>query len=248
MKKASMLNSGLCMPLIGFGTAVFLFPSKEDSETIKLAILEAIKTGYRHFDTAALYQTEQCLGEAMAEALRLGLIASRDELFITSKLWCTHTYPDRVFPALQLSLNEFQVEGLVEIDFKSVWATMEECQRLGLTKFIGVSNFSCKKLEQILSTATIPPSVNQVFMKWAYEQGVSVVVKCFNNERMKENLKIFNWELTSEESMKIKQIPQSRGFVGEGIVSIDGPFKMAKLQNMGLHVQDSLGPYFNGII
>jgi len=48
------------------------------------------------------------------------------------------------------------------MDFEVVWSEMEECQRLGLAKCIGVSNFSCKKLQHILSIATIPPSVNQV--------------------------------------------------------------------------------------
>lgn len=48
------------------------------------------------------------------------------------------------------------------MDFKSVWAQMEECQRLGLAKAIGVCNFSCRKLENLLSYATIPPAVNQV--------------------------------------------------------------------------------------
>ena len=51
---------------------------------------------------------------------------------------------------------------LVPIDMKGVWAAMEECQRLGLTKAIGVSNFSVKKLEKLLSFANIPPAVNQV--------------------------------------------------------------------------------------
>jgi diketogulonate reductase-like aldo/keto reductase len=59
----------------------------------------------------------------------------------------------------RLSCDE---EDLMPMDFKSVWAAMEECQRLGLAKSIGVSNFSCKKLQNLLSSATIPPSVNQV--------------------------------------------------------------------------------------
>ena len=58
--------------------------------------------------------------------------------------------------------SPFDKQDLMPMDFKSVWAAMEECQRLGLTKSIGVSNFSCKKLENLLSFATIPPSVNQV--------------------------------------------------------------------------------------
>lgn len=53
-------------------------------------------------------------------------------------------------------------DELMPMDYKAVWEGMEECQRLGLAKSIGVSNFSCKKLETVLSLATIPPSVNQV--------------------------------------------------------------------------------------
>ena len=56
----------------------------------------------------------------------------------------------------------FAEEDMIPMDFKSVWAAMEECQRLGLAKFIGVSNFSCKKLQNLLSSSTIPPVVNQV--------------------------------------------------------------------------------------
>lgn len=59
-------------------------------------------------------------------------------------------------------------QELLPMDYKGVWESMEECQRLGLTKSIGVSNFSIKKLENILSFATIPPSVNQVsFLKFS---------------------------------------------------------------------------------
>ena len=65
----------------------------------------------------------------------------------------------------------------------------------------------------------------QVCLRWAYEQGVIVVVKSFNKQRMKENLEIFNWELSYEESNKICEIPQSRGCLGEDYISINGPIK-----------------------
>ncbi|XP_072081720.1 ATPase family AAA domain-containing protein At1g05910-like isoform X1 [Arachis hypogaea] len=67
--------------------------------------MEAIKLGYRQFDTASIYGSEQALGEAIAEALKLGLINSRDELFITSKLWLSDNHPDLVIPALCKSLH-----------------------------------------------------------------------------------------------------------------------------------------------
>lgn len=65
----------------------------------------------------------------------------------------------------------------------------------------------------------------QVCLRWAYEQGVCVVVKSFNKERMKENLDIFNWELTDAETKKISDIPQSRGCLGEDYISANGPIK-----------------------
>ncbi|CAH1431155.1 unnamed protein product [Lactuca virosa] len=69
------------------------------------AVIEAIKVGYRHFDTATLYQTEKPIGEAITEALRLGFIKSRDELFITTKLWCSSTERHLVIPAMKESLR-----------------------------------------------------------------------------------------------------------------------------------------------
>ncbi|KAE8667267.1 Non-functional NADPH-dependent codeinone reductase 2 [Hibiscus syriacus] len=165
----------------------------------------------------------------------------------------------------------FKEEDIVPLDLNSVWEAMEECQNLGLTKSLGVSNLSCKKLQTILSTAKIPPAVNQVEMnpmwqqkklrdfckekgipvqaysplgakgtawgsdqlinseilkeiaqakvkspaqdclRWVYEQGVCVIVKSFNKERMKQNLDIFDWELSDDDLHKISQLPQCEG-------------------------------------
>ncbi|KAI4308448.1 hypothetical protein L6164_031525 [Bauhinia variegata] len=179
------------MPVIGLGTA----PETNSKTSTKDAVLEAIKQGYRHFDTAAAYGVEPAVGEAIQEALKLGLVGSREELFVTSKLWCTNNHPHLVVPALQQSLKTLQLEyldlflihwpisakpgkiaypieqtELVPFDMKGVWEAMEECQRLGLTKAIGVSNFSCNKLQRLLSFAAIPPAVNQVEMNLAWQQ------------------------------------------------------------------------------
>lgn len=91
------------MPVIGMGTAAY--PWGSHPEATRSSVLRAIELGYRHFDTASLYQTEEPLGQAIAEALRSGLIKSRDELFITSKLWFTDAHKDFVLPALQKSLQ-----------------------------------------------------------------------------------------------------------------------------------------------
>ncbi|THU55622.1 hypothetical protein C4D60_Mb11t08510 [Musa balbisiana] len=188
-----MLSSGAKpMPLVGLGTAVYPFAA---SETMRAAILRAIELGYRHFDTAAIYRSEEPLGEAIAEAVRSGAIESRDELFITSKLWCSDAHGHLVLPALQRTLRNLHLdyldlylihwpvstkpgkyevpmpkEDLLPIDLSSVWKAMEECQRLGLTRSIGVSNFSTKKLETLLSIANIPPAVNQVEVNPLWQQ------------------------------------------------------------------------------
>lgn len=89
------------MPAIGMGTAKFpVVP-----ETTRDAVLAAVELGFRHFDTASMYSTEKPLGEAIAEAVRRGLVASRGEVFVTSKLWCTQCHPHLVLPSLRESLQ-----------------------------------------------------------------------------------------------------------------------------------------------
>ncbi|XP_028805520.1 methylecgonone reductase [Neltuma alba] len=302
-----VLNSGHKMPVIGMGTATAPLPPADELTAV---FLDAIRIGYRHFDTAAIYGTEQPLGQAVAKALEQGLVKSRDELFITSKLWNTDAHPDLVLPALHTTLRNlgleyvdlylihwpvrlrpgvevFNVTGedVLPFDTEGIWKAMEECHRLGLAKSIGVSNFGTKKLTQLLDNAAIPPAVNQVEMntswhqgklrefcrqkgihvsawsplgayglrwgsnavmenpvlkeiaearnksvaqialRWIYEQGASAIVKSFNKERMKQNLEIFDWELSKEESDKISQIPQRRMYEGTMFLSENGPYK-----------------------
>ncbi|XP_060185434.1 D-galacturonate reductase-like [Lycium barbarum] len=198
MQQVTLNNCDKAMPVIGMGTASSSRPgpAPDSSETtVKSAILEAIKAGYRHFDTAFIYPSEKPLGEAIVEALHLGLIKSRDEIFITTKLWCTFAQRDQVVHACKLSLQKLQLEYvdmylihqplrisekiqqlpvpkeiIHPLDIKGVWEGMEECKSLGFTKGIGVSNFSCKKLEELLSVAKIPPAVNQVEMNPIWQQ------------------------------------------------------------------------------
>ncbi|KAL7260129.1 hypothetical protein ACSBR1_005900 [Camellia fascicularis] len=272
------------IPLVGFGTAVYPLAS---SETMKQSILYAIKLGYRHFDSAALYQSEQPLGESIVDAIRQGFIQSRQDLFITSKLWCSDAHPHHVLPALQNSLKNL---GLEYLDLYLIhWPVSS---KPGKYEFpvskqellpMDFNNFSCKKLQLLLATAKIPPAVNQVEMnplwqqkklrefcekngahittyshlgakgtiwgsnqvmeyevlkqiakargksvaqiclRWVYEQGVSVLVKSFNEERIKENLHIFDWKLSTQDSEMINQIPQRKGFPGVEFISDVGP-------------------------
>ncbi|KAI5057111.1 hypothetical protein GOP47_0027126 [Adiantum capillus-veneris] len=66
--------------------------------------LAAVEVGYRHFDTAKIYNNEGLFGEALKEAMEAGLV-KREDFFVTSKLWCSDAYPDGVLPALRNSLR-----------------------------------------------------------------------------------------------------------------------------------------------
>ncbi|PIA64041.1 hypothetical protein AQUCO_00201381v1 [Aquilegia coerulea] len=307
MLPETTLSSVHRMPLLGLGTAAYPLSS---SELVESAVTAAIELGYRHFDTASLYQSEPPLGRAISKALRSGMISSRDELFVTTKLWPGHADPHLVVPALRESLKalgldyvdlylihfparfnlteitfDIKKENLLPLDMQGTWQAMEDCYRLGLAKSIGVSNFSCKKLSQLLDLATIPPAVNQVEMhplwhqkrlrefcaekgihvsaysplggkgaiwgsnavfeseqikqiaqakgksiaqiclRWAFEQGVSIIQKSFNKDRLKENMEIFDWELTKDELEMLSTLPQNRINNIENLVSEDGPFK-----------------------
>ncbi|KAL3724880.1 hypothetical protein ACJRO7_029966 [Eucalyptus globulus] len=175
-----VLSSGERMPLIGKGSGGSPLPPLDVLISI---LMEAIKVGYHHFDTAALYGSEEALGQAVAEALDQGLVKSRNQIFITTKLWCTNTHPDlearvRVcgsvfhWPVrLKEGTEGFDAKGKVlSFDIKGTWKAVEECSKLGLAKSIGVSNFGTKKLSELLLHATIPPAINQVEMNVAWQQ------------------------------------------------------------------------------
>ncbi|KAF8014544.1 hypothetical protein BT93_H0381 [Corymbia citriodora subsp. variegata] len=186
-----VLNSGMRMPLIGMGGGAASLPPPDVLTSI---FFDAIKVGYRHFDTAANYGSEEVLGRAVAKALDRGLVKSRSDIFITTKLWCTDAHPDLVLPALKKSLQKLGLEyvdlylihwpvrvkegiegfdfkgQMLPFDMKGTWEAMEECSKLGLAKSIGVSNFGTKKLSQLLMHAKIPPAVNQVEMNVGWQQ------------------------------------------------------------------------------
>jgi len=181
MKHLTFQN-GDRMPLFGLGT--WKSPPKDAYH----AVLEAIKTGYRHIDCAHIYKNEKEIGEAFAQAFDKGWV-KREELWITSKLWNDCHEEQHVLPALKQTLQDLQLDYLDlylvhwpvavkhGVDFASkredflspeeaplakTWAAMETCVDAGLTRHIGLSNFNVAKLKEILATARIQPEVNQV--------------------------------------------------------------------------------------
>lgn len=170
------------MQAIGLGTW------KAKGNEVKKAIKDAIEVGYRHIDTAAAYGNEEEIGEALAEVFAQGKV-HREDVFITSKLWNDSHKEGQVIPALQESLKKLKLDYLdlylihwpvafkqgvgqpkkpddyltpEEAPIIETWRQMEKAKDDRLTRHIGVSNFSEKKLKDLVSKARIKPEMNQV--------------------------------------------------------------------------------------
>ncbi|EGO04066.1 hypothetical protein SERLA73DRAFT_175801 [Serpula lacrymans var. lacrymans S7.3] len=174
------LNSGFDIPAVGFGT----WQSKPNE--VSNAVEVALRSGYRHIDCAWLYGNEKEVGEGIRAS---GV--PRSEIFITSKVWCTFfskiqdgldqtlanlgtDYVDLYLLHWPVALNPngnhpvfpmnstgtFDVDA--SCDLESSWKGMEALLKDGKVKSIGVSNFSQKKLEELLPKAEIVPAVNQL--------------------------------------------------------------------------------------
>lgn len=150
---------GVSMPRLGLGT------SRAVGEEAVRAIMAAFELGYRLVDTSANYDNEQDVGAAIAASA-----VPREDLFITTKLEGSDQVMRTVRSGLEGSLRRL---GLDYVDLylihwpipeltNETWAAMEELQRAGLVRALGVSNFERRDLEQLFATATIRPAVNQV--------------------------------------------------------------------------------------
>ena len=157
------LNDGNTIPQLGFG--VFQVPP-EDTAKITSQALEA---GYRHIDTAEMYQNEKGVGEAISSS---GI--PRDELFVTSKLNNGFHEPDEARKAfdgtlaalgldqVDLFLIHWPLPTLYGGDFVSTWKTLEEFKADGRARSIGVSNFQPAHLQRLADEADVTPAVNQI--------------------------------------------------------------------------------------
>ncbi|MFS0878750.1 aldo/keto reductase [Metabacillus niabensis] len=158
------LANGIQMPWFGLG----VFKVEEGPELVN-AIKFAIKQGYRSIDTAAIYENEEGVGQAIREGIKETGI-SREELFITSKVWNSDLGYESTIAAYDASLKKLGLDYLdlylihwpVEGKFKEAWRALETLYKEGRVKAIGVSNFQVHHLKELMKDAEINPMVNQV--------------------------------------------------------------------------------------
>lgn len=252
MDKTIKLNDGNLIPLVGFGSW------KLKGEEAYNAVKSAIEVGYRHIDTATVYGNEEEVGKALADS---GI--SRDEIFITTKLWKSDF--ENAEKALTTSLRQLQLSYVdlylihwPELKRLTAWKQMIELQKQGKIKSIGVSNFTEKHLTELLTKSTVRPAVNQVefnpflhqaglhgyciekgivleaysplthahkldderlasiakkydktpaqiLLKWATQQGIVVIPKSGNPQRIRENFNLFDFEISDEDIKEMNQ-------------------------------------------
>ncbi|XP_043334692.1 dihydrodiol dehydrogenase 3 isoform X2 [Cervus canadensis] len=248
------LNDGHFIPVLGFGT--FAPPEVPKNEALEVTKF-AIEAGFRHIDSAHLYQNEEQVGQAIRSKIANGTV-KREDIFYTSKPG------EALFPTDENGKPIFD-----SVDLCHTWEALEKCKDAGLTKSIGVSNFNHKQLEKILNKPGLKykpvcnqvechPYLNQsklldfckshdivlvaygalgsqrikewvnpnlpylledpvlsaiakkhnqtpalVALRYQIQRGVVVLAKSYNKKRIKENIQVFDFELTPEDMKAI---------------------------------------------
>ncbi len=175
-----VLSNGVKVPCVGYGT--YLTP---DGEVAKNSVMEALKVGYRHVDTAFAYGNEAAVGE--------GIKASgvkREDIFVTTKHWVTMRGYEKATEAIDISLKNLGLDYLdlylihwpcvekVSPDWKEInagtWKAFEDAYKAGKIRAIGVSNFQKKHYDALAEMCEIKPMVNQIEFHPGYTQPETV--------------------------------------------------------------------------
>lgn len=258
------MNNGYEIPQMGFGVYLIW-----DYEECKRAVLAALADGCRHIDTAQLYKNERAVGDAIRES---GI--PREEIFLTTKIWCTNFGYEKAKAAIDKSLKRLKVNYIDLMllhqqfeDYLGAWKALEEAVDAGKIHSIGISNFNLKRTREILDNARIKPVVNQVechpyyqrndmreflkkqdilmevwyplghgdkkllsepvfteigtahnksvaqvILRWHLQKGNIVFPKSTNPQHIKENMNIYDFELSEDEMQKIDSIDKNKSY------------------------------------
>jgi 2,5-diketo-D-gluconate reductase A len=251
------LNNGVQMPVLGFG--VYQIPAEQTEQ----AVSDALAVGYRSLDTAAAYRNEEGVGRAIAAS---GI--PRDELFVTTKLWIQNVGEGNARRAFEASLKRLGLD-YVDLylihqplgDYYRSWREMQELNREGLAKAIGVSNFYPDRLVDLIAHNEVTPAVDQIethpfnqrtadqsvmrehgvqieswgpfaegqnnifsdpilseigaahgksvaqtILRWLIQRDVVVIPKSVRPQRMRENIDVFDFELTAGDMARIAEM------------------------------------------
>ncbi|KAI5635091.1 aldo/keto reductase family domain-containing protein [Phthorimaea operculella] len=174
------LVDGREIPAIALGTYLGIDKNGVVKATTEFTdvIAKSVDLGWRHFDTASIYNTEKWIGEGLRRKIDNGTV-KREELFITTKLWNTQHRREQVASSLRKSLEDMGLNyvdlylmhwpiGLNEdytesdVDYMETWRGLEDVRKLGLAKSIGLSNFNKEQLARVVKEGTVKPAVLQI--------------------------------------------------------------------------------------
>ncbi|WP_327434495.1 aldo/keto reductase [Streptomyces sp. NBC_01236] len=276
------LNSGVEMPILGFG--VFQIAPELTAQ----AVTDALAAGYRLLDTAAAYGNEEAVGRAIKAS---GI--PREELFVTTKLWVQDTGEENTRRAFDTSLRKLGLDYLDLYlihqpygDVHGSWRAMEGLNREGRAKAIGVSNFYADRLVDLIDRNEITPAVNQiethpffqrtadqelmrergvqimswggfaegknnlfthpvlsgiadqhgrsvaqVVLRWLVQREVVAIPKSVRADRMKENIDVFDFELTDDQMTSIATLDTG----GSLFFDHRDPAAVSRIGNLRIH-------------
>ena len=234
-------ENGDKMPALGLGTW------KSAKGEVYTAVKTAIEIGYRHFDCALVYGNEQEIGQAFADAMKEGTV-KREELWITSKLWNNSHEKQYILPSINTTLKDLQLDyldlylihwpvalkravaypqtgedmlSLTDVPLSETWAEMIVLKEMGLTRHIGVSNFSIKKLEEVTVATGVRPEVNQLelhpfLQQWSMvdycrQHGIVLTGYCPLGSSDRPANRIVDGEPKLFENEVIRALAQARG-------------------------------------
>ncbi|WP_407893160.1 aldo/keto reductase [Lacticaseibacillus sp. N501-2] len=169
--KTVKLNNGIEVPVLGFGTFQITDPTEAEN-----AVRNAIQAGYRHIDTAQSYLNEEAVGRGIATS---GI--ARQELFVTTKIWIENTSYDGVMASFERSLKRLGLDyvDLLLIhqpynDVYGAWRAMEELQKAGKVRAIGISNFAVDRAVDLSLFNDVTPQINQIEVNPFQQQTESI--------------------------------------------------------------------------